>query len=175
MDDRKKAAIYLLMLNRYKDVISERETKTITEIRSLVKPHQPFIDSLVKRIIPDWPQCGKAAALDRVVGYFRTIETCEFAVTFWLKPEEIDELKVADTPNKAVLFASVLRTLHFDDAKVYVTKNDSYYVGFHLENRNYLFVPKTNALAADDEVSRILAEDAPQHAFNDLVYEVFEE
>ncbi len=175
MDDRKKAAIYLLMLNRYKEVINERETKTITEIRSMVKPHQPFVDSLVRRIVPEWPQCGKAGALERVIGYFRSIETCEFAVTFWLKPEEIDDLRVADQANKSVFFAAILRSLNFDDARVYVTKNNQYYVVFHLENKSRLFMPRTNALVADEEVSRILAEDPPRYAFNDTVYEVFEE
>ncbi len=175
MDDRKKAAIYLLMLNRYRDMINEKETKTITEIRAMVAPHQPFVDSIIRRIIPEWPQCGKNAALERTIGYFRSIEACEFALTFWLKPEEMDELRVADQANKSILFASVLRSLDFDDTKVYVTKSGLYYVGFHLENKNYLFVARTNALVSGEGVSRILADDPPRYAFNDLVYEVFEE
>jgi len=174
MDDKKKAAIYLLMLTRYKDMISEKEAKTVTEIRSMVAPRQPFIDSLLRQVLPEWPQIGRAEALDRILGYFRSIETCEFAFTFWLKPEEMDELRVADPPNKALLFAAFLRSLGFEDAKVYVTKNNLYYVSFRLENKSYLFAPKTNALLADEEISKTFAEDPPRYAFNDLVYDVFE-
>ncbi|MEM4202791.1 MAG: hypothetical protein QW153_02345 [Candidatus Bilamarchaeaceae archaeon] len=175
MDDRKKAAIYLLMLNRYKELINEKETKTITEIRKMTEPNKPFLNHLLKRIIPEWPTIGQLEAINRIIGYFRTIETCEFSLTFWLKPEEIDEIRAADSPNKALLFVALLRSLGVENAKVYITKSGSYYAGFSLQGKNYLFLPKNNALVENEEIAKIFAEDPPTCAFNDLNYENFEE
>lgn len=175
MDDKKKAAIYLLMLNRYKEMINEKETKTITEIRTTIAPGSPFLAALIKRIAPEWPALSAMEMINRIVGYFRTIETCEFAVTFWMRPEEIDEIRAADTPNKALFFAALLRQIGIENTKVYITKSGAYYVGFSIEGKNYLFIPKNNAIADGDEISRIFSEDPPSCAFNDTVYENFEE
>jgi hypothetical protein len=175
MDDKKKAAVYLLMLNRYRDLINERETKTITEIRSMVKPRQPYVEILLKRIIPEWPQIGAMEAIERLVGYLRSVETCEFALTFWMKPEEMDELRVADQANKSILFAAFLRSLGFEKVKVFVMKSGSYYVWFFLNNEEYLFLPKNNMLIKGEEISKLFAEDSPRYAFSDLSYESFEE
>lgn len=175
MDDKKKIAIYLLMLNRYKEIINEKETKTITEIRSTVKPHQPFLEHLIKRILPEWPALGQLDAINRIIGYFKTIEMCEFTVTFWLKPEEIDELRVADSPNKALLFVAILRNLGIENTKIYITKSGAYYAGFSLDGKNYLFLPKNNSLLENEDIAKIFAEDPPSCAFNDIIYENFEE
>ncbi|MFH1221950.1 MAG: hypothetical protein V1492_02595 [Candidatus Micrarchaeota archaeon] len=176
MDDRKRAAIYLLMLGRYKDLINEKETKTITEIRSLINPRHPFIEQLRKKMIPEDYSYEKnfSTALSKAVEYMRAIETCEFAVSFWMTFEEMDKLEAADTPNKSLLFASLLRSFGAESTRVLVTKSGAYYVTFLYDGRNYLFSPKNNSLLAGDDVSKLLAEDSPRHSFNDVVYENFE-
>jgi len=177
MEESKKNKLYLLMLNRYKEHINEKETKTIAEMRGTIKPQSEFIVNLKKKMLGDDYKYEKdfLNAVNKAIEYLRGIETFEFAINFWMNFEEIEAVKAADSINKAVLFASLIRSFGSDDTKVLVAKSGNYYGGFKYDGVNYLFVPKTSSLLAGDDASNIIASDSLKYSFNDREYVNFEE
>lgn len=177
MEESRKSKLYLLMLNRYKEYINEKETKTVTEMRGTVKPQCEFITDLKKKMISDDYKYEKdfLNAVSKAIEYLRGIETFEFAISFWMDFEDIDSVRAADSVNKAVLFASLIRRFGCDDAKVLVAKSGNYYVNFKYDGVNYLFLPKTNSLVAGDDAADIISSDPLRYSFNDHEYVDFEE
>ncbi len=177
MDDTKKNKLYLLMLNRYKEYINEKESKTVAEMRATIKPQSDFIINLKKTMISDYYKYERdfLGAVNKAVDYLRKIDTCEFAINFWMDFEEIQEMGAADSVNKAVLFASLIRSLGCDKTKVMVTKSGNCYVNFVYNGEAYLFLPKTSSLLIGEDAANVLTSDPLKYTFNDREYESFEE
>jgi len=177
MEESKKNKLYLLMLNRYKDYINEKEAKTVTEMRGTVKPQSDFITGLKKKMISEDYKYEKdfLNAVNKAIEYLRGIDTFEFAINFWMDFEEIDAVKAADSVNKAVLFASLIKRFGCDETKVLVTKSGNYYVSYKYDGVNYLFLPKTNSLLAGDDAAEMISSDPLKYSFNDHEYVDFEE
>jgi len=172
--------IYLLILNRYKDLIAEKESKTISEIRQLVSPYN---NESLKKIklellsdVPDYDyENNFFSAVEKTIEYMKKIKTCEFAIPFWMTFDEIDELKITDSANKAVFFAALLRSLGSENVKVLVTKSRRQYVKFEFAGDTYAFVPESGSLLRNEDVRKMLEQDPAGYVFNDLSYENYEE
>ncbi len=179
LDDSTKLAIYKLILNRYKDMISEKESLSISEIRQRVSPYNDFIrklrDSILSDMAPYDHRTQFMAAAERAMDYIRRIKTCEFALNFWMDFREIEQLKIATAMDKAILFAALLRSLESEDVKVLVTKSGRALVKFSWKDSPYLFVPESGSLLAGDDALRPFTSDPVAYAFSDLVYENYEE
>ena len=180
IDAETKLKIYTLILNRYKDLVGEKESKTISEIRQMVSPYNnEFLKKIKNELISGIPsyqyENNFFIAVENAVEYMKKIRTCEFTIPFWMKFEEVLELKITDPANKAVLFAAILRSLGSENVRVIVTKGRKQYVRFEWGGDDYLFVPETGSLLRNEDVARLFEADPPAYAFNDLSYENYEE
>ena len=179
MDAASKLGIYTLVLARYKDLINEKETHSISEIRARVSPYQDFIrnlrDSLIKDMVPYVPKSQFMIGAERAMDYVRTIKTCEFAFTFWMEFSEMASLRFGTVMDKSILLSSLLRSLGSEDAKVLVSRRSKAFVKFSNDGRTYVFSPESGSLLMGDDAMKLFADDPVAYAFNDLVYENYED
>ena len=179
LDSQAKLEIYKLVLSRYKDLISEKESRSISEIRQRVSPYDDFIrklrDSFISDMVPYIPQAQFFVAAQRAMDYVRGIRSFEFVFTFWMDFKEMDELKFGTSMDKAILLAALLRSLESEDVRVLVTKRRSAFVKFVWNGAPYLFAAENGSLLAGEDTTKIFADDPIAYSFNDLVYENYEE
>jgi hypothetical protein len=179
LDSATKLELYKLVLARYKDLINQKESRSISEIRARVSPYNDFIrklrDSMLADTVPYVPATHFFTMAQRAMAYVRTIRTCEFAFTFWMDFKEMDGLKIGTGMDKSILLAALLRALESEDAKVLVSGKGKAYVRFSWAGTQYLFVTESGSLLMGDDAMRVFSEDPAAYAFNDLVYENYEE
>lgn len=179
LDTSTKLELYKLVLARYKDLINEKESRSISEIRSRVSPYNDFVrklrDPMITDMVPYVPKTQFFAAAQRAMAYVRAIRTCEFAFTFWMDFKEMDALKIGTAMDKAILLAALLRSLESEDAKVLVSAKGKTFVRFSWAGTQYVFVTESGSLLIGEDAMRISAEDPMAYSFNDLVYENYEE
>ncbi len=179
LDPGTKLEIYKLIINRYKDLITEKESRSITEIREQVSPYSDFIrkmrDAMLNDIVPYDPRLHFFTAAQRAMAYVRQIRTCEFSFTFWMTFKEMDELKVGTSMDKAILLAALLRSLESEDVKVVVTKSGKAFVRFTWSGSAYAFSAESGSLLAGDDSMKAFSDDPVAYSFNDLIYENYEE
>ena len=179
LDAETKLTVYKLVLKRYKYLISEKESRSISEIRQRVSPYNDFIrkkrESFLTDMVPYNPATQFMVAAERAMDYIRKIKTLEFAFTFWMDFQEMDDLKIATAMDKAILLAALLRSLESEDAKVLVSRKGKPFVRFSQNATTYLFVPESGSLLMGDDASKLLSDDPIAYSFNDIVYENYEE
>ncbi|MEW6748628.1 MAG: hypothetical protein AB1295_02895 [Candidatus Micrarchaeota archaeon] len=179
LDAQTKLKVYKLVLNRYRDLISEKESRSITEIRARVSPYDDVIRrlsySFTHDMVPYNPATQFMAAAERAMEYMRKIKTLEFAFTFWMDFKEMDDLKIATAMDKAIMLAAILRALESSDVRVQVSRKGKPSVRFSWDGRQYVFVPESGSLLMGDDVSKLVSDDPIAYSFNDNVYENYEE
>ncbi len=179
LDAQTKLEIYKLVLSRYRSLISEKESLSISEIRQKVSPYNDFIrkkrDSMLADMVPYDSRNHFFIAAERAMDYVRKIKTCEFAFTFWMDFSEIESLKVATALDKAILLAALLRSFESEDARVLVSRKGRSFVRFSYKGSPYMFIPESGSLLMGDDAMKLLSEDPIAYCFSDLVYENYEE
>jgi hypothetical protein len=179
LDSATKLELYKLVLARYKDLINEKESRSISEIRARVSPYNDFVrkirDSMLTDMVPYVPKTQFLAVAQRAMAYVRSIRTCEFTFAFWMDFREMDSLKIGTAMDKSILLAALLRSFEAEDAKVLVSGKGKTFVRFSYSGTIYLFVTESGSLLVGDDASRISSDDPFAYAFNDMVYENYEE
>ena len=179
MDAEKKLKIYHSVINRYKDLIGEKESNSISLIRQRVSPYNDIIrntrDNITSNIIGYQYKNDFFTAAQAAVNHVRSMETCEFAFTFWMDFKDMEELKVGTAYDKAIYLAAILRSLGSDNVRVLVTKNDLPYVKFIWDAKDYVFSSQTGSLLLGEDSLKLFKDDPVAYSFNDLVYENHEE
>ncbi len=176
LDAKTKLEIYKAVLSRYKDIIAEKESLSISEIRQKVSPYNDIIRDIKEEITADMvgynPEKDFMAAAQKAMSYVRRIRTCEFAFTFWMDFKEMQELRIGTAMDKAILLAALLRSLGSEDVRVLVTKAGKPYVRFRGGN---VFVPETGSVLMGEDAMKMFSEDPVAYSFSDLAYENYEE
>ena len=179
IDTETKLKLYMLIANRYKDLISKQEERSVSEIRMRVSPYNDHIRSIRDRLLSDFhPYTAERdfmTAAQRAIQHIKEIKTVKFLLTFWMSFEEISELRIAGVMDKALLLAALLRSLEGVDVLVLVTKSDRVFVNFNWKGDKYLVAPESGSLLAGDDANKIFESDKPAYAFSDLSYESFGE
>jgi len=124
---RDQLLLYSHIINRYADTIEAGEAKSITELRELVAPDDLAIQKLRNVIagkIPGYDSnrdflLAAQAAYEWVKSGIREVEV---PVKFWLRPEEIVDLGVADSTDRAIFLCSLLVALGNPAARVMVVE-----------------------------------------------------
>lgn len=177
-DNEIRLKVYMLIASRYKQLISEKEQKNISEIRQRCSPYADFVKKLRERLAGNanyaYPG-GFLHAVERILEYVRTVKNLELLITFWMDFEEIDEIRAASTMDKALLITALLRAFDSQNARVAVTKGSRSYVCFEHEGKKYAITPETGSLFVDGDVDKLFNSDSIAYSFNDLVYENYEE
>lgn len=180
-DDELRLQLYRLIIDRYRDKIEEYETKSVSDIKSLVSPRDPQISELHESITEDFHPyvydehfLSAAKMAFQAVSSFRTIAA---PVSFWLSFSDIQELGAGDEIDKSILFCSILRGLGSENAKVFVTDTRNSYVLFQSGGKSFVADHSAQELAPFEDGKSALSSLKGKllYAFNDKDYEDFQE
>ena len=182
---KRRESIYRKIIERYRELIEASESKSIPELRSLVRPQSSSVielkDTLTKDFKPYEYEKDFLTAAQRAFEFVKDeIKTERIPVEFWLSPKDILELKAADEMDKAILLCSLLIALGNKGAKVVVEMKGGLkhaFVMFSSGNRYYLFDPVHDInLAGSKEIleAQISTEKDEEnkivYEFNDMGY-----
>jgi len=126
--DEVKLCRYLL--EKYADIINEREKRTIGEIKSLVDGN----DLSVQSFIADFKsndysfQANYESALKQVFDFTKkeiSFVDAELNINYWLTPREMLETKVADDEDLAVFLCAAMKALGDNKAEVIIAELDN--------------------------------------------------
>ncbi len=178
IDDETKLKLYMLIASRYKDLINEKEHKSISEIRMKCSPYREQIKKLKQKIIGNVVnysyESDFAHVADRVLDYVKEIKNFELLISFWMDFGEIDEIKAANPLDKAIIATALLRALDSPNARVAATKKNRFYVRFEYNGKKYLINPQNGSMISGDDVDKMLKDEGVSYEFNDLVFETNE-
>jgi hypothetical protein len=128
MDDKdKKLALYKFLLQKYADIINEREQRTIGEIKALVDGTDLSIQNILEEFNGDFYEFADnyEEVLRKV--YTFILDEIEFieidlGVNYWLSAKEVLEQKVVDDEDLAVFCCSCMKGLCDDNAEVIIAE-----------------------------------------------------
>ncbi|MCX8162989.1 MAG: hypothetical protein N3D10_00340 [Candidatus Micrarchaeota archaeon] len=134
--------ILYLIIDRYRSIIEESESKSIAELSLLVKPLDGTINEL-KIYIQDQfhPYIYEQhflAATQKALDIIFSWKKIKLPISFWLTFDEMAKLKAADDIDRAIFICSLFRALGSDSAKVIIAKDKSAWVFFSFENKDYI-------------------------------------
>jgi hypothetical protein len=115
------------LLEKYSDIINEREQRTIGEVKELVSGEDLSIQSFVDQFKEDYYDFEKnyEETIKKLFKYVQNnieyIET-DFRLNFWLSSKEVLELKVADDEDLAVFLCNVMKALGDNKAGVVIAE-----------------------------------------------------
>ncbi len=179
IDNETKLKIYMLIVSRYKQSISEKEQKSITEIRQQCSPYNDFTKKLKERLVGEIVNYSYEQdflhAVERILEFSRSIKNFELLIPFWMTFEEIDEIKAASPMDKAIMVTAMLRVFGSENARVLVTKSKHNYVSFEYKEKKYIITPETGSLLVGEDVDKIIQNDPLAYSFSDLLFESYEE
>jgi hypothetical protein len=179
-----KLKLYELIFHRYKDMIEQRESKTVTDLKALIKPSDETIvrkkAELTDKIRPYIFEQHFLEAAEEAHKLVRTIRTYVLPVDFWLSPKEVLELRGGDPMDKAVFLCSLLIAL--ENAESYVVagtnKGIKIAVAFKFNNEWHLLDPISAQHVKgkkEDLVQQWFGDMNRVYEFNDKEYSLLKE
>jgi len=126
--DEYELAKYLL--EKYADIINERETRTIGEIKELVSGKELSVQALVEEFKKENYDFGEnyQEALKLVFDFIKkeiTYVDSDININYWLTPKEVLESKIADDEDMSVLLCSCAKALGDEKAEVIIAELDN--------------------------------------------------
>jgi hypothetical protein len=123
--DKKRLSVLRKIIERYRDLIETGETKTVPDLRNLIDPKNKAIMQIRERILGAFHPYIYEEHFEKAAGFAfefmrDSIGNETLPVDFWLYPEDVLELGVADEMDKAIFLCSLLMALDNDTAKVVV-------------------------------------------------------
>lgn len=118
------------LLQKYGDIINEREKRTIGEIKALVDGSDLSIQSLAQDFTKNNYSFGEGyekalkAAFKFVKDEIAFVDA-ELNLNYWMSPKEVLEQKVADDEDLAVFLCSIMKALGDNSAEVIIAELES--------------------------------------------------
>jgi len=124
-EDVNKIKFYSIIIEKYKDIINEKERKTISELKSMVKPNDLTIKSMVSKFTPIGYDFNKdySNALRKTYNYLRTeinIIKNDLKIIFWMDFSKVLKEKVCDEQTTSVLLCSCMQAMQDSFATIEV-------------------------------------------------------
>ncbi len=128
MDNKLKLCKFLLQ--KYGDIINEREKRTIGEIKALVDGSDLSIQSLAQDFMGDNYDFEKDYEKALKEAYKFVVDEIGFVdadlnLNYWMSPKEVLEQKVADDEDFAVFTCSLMKALGDSKAEVIIAELDN--------------------------------------------------
>ncbi|MGC8622642.1 MAG: hypothetical protein ACP5UC_01625 [Candidatus Micrarchaeia archaeon] len=122
--------LYLLIIERYKEYIEEKERLSVAELPRLVTPYSPGVAKKAEEIKESFPSYSYnlnfyEASVKAFEFVKSSIEEVVLPLQFWLTPEETLEFEMGDEIDKNILLCSILVALGNPSAKVLMHIKDS--------------------------------------------------
>ncbi|MFH1284996.1 MAG: hypothetical protein ABIH99_00260 [Candidatus Micrarchaeota archaeon] len=145
---RRRMLLYRRVIEKYADKIEEGENKSITELRSLVKPKDKTVQEIKEKLLDEFHpylyERDFLAAAEKAFAYVRDeIKNETLPVEFWLAPEEIVSAGAADEMDKCILLCSLLLALQNQTAMVAIEADGEKhpFVIFELNGETHVMDP----------------------------------
>jgi hypothetical protein len=118
------------LLQKYADIINEREKRTIGEIKQLVDGSDLSIQSLAQDFIESDYEFNRDYEPVLKEVYKFVIDEIQFVdadlnINYWMSPKEVLEQKVADDEDYAVFLCALLKALGDRNAEVVIAELDT--------------------------------------------------
>jgi hypothetical protein len=179
---KEQLGVYRLILMRYRDMIEEKEAKSITEMKGLVKPFDKIVlderDRITDQFHPYMYEEKFSEAADMALSRVAEIDTIKLPLVFWFSFDEMVHLGAADEMGKALFLCSLIRALENDDARVLVTGSRKPFVLFSFKGEHFLVDISSGEKSASrgrEEALKKLGTDKVLYSFNDREYEDYVE
>ena len=147
------------LLQKYADIINDREKRTIGEIKELVNGKDLSVQSFVQDLkgnaylFEDDYEAALRKVLEQVKNEIDFVDA-DLGINYWLSAKEVLETKVADDEDLAVFMCAIMKALEDDGAEVIIAELDDL---------------KTHAFAATtlkDQNNFLILDPAQEHDFN---------
>lgn len=128
MEKENKLAKFLLQ--KYADLINEREQRTIGEIKLLVDGTDLTIQNLVNDFKPEFYEFEKdyltvlKKVYEFIINEIDFVET-NFGINYWLSAKEVMDIKVVDDEDMAVFVCACAKALGDDNCEVIIAELDN--------------------------------------------------
>jgi len=141
-DARLQVEIYKLVVDRYRKFIEDSESKSIAELRQLVRPLDSTITELKIAIQdqfhPYLYQDHYLKAVEAGMDMIFSWKPVQMPISFWVSFQDMARLKAADDIDRAIVLCSLFRALGSDNAMVLIGKNKSAWVQFSFADKEYV-------------------------------------
>ena len=120
-----KLKLYRLLLDKYADLINEKESRTVGQIKALVETEDLNIQNLAAMFKPE-PYDYEKNYLETLQKIYEFITkeiqfvSNDLNLNFWLTPKEILKNKISDDEDLAVLLCTCMRALGDKNVLVYL-------------------------------------------------------
>jgi hypothetical protein len=176
---RGKLKLFELIINRYRTLIERGETKTIADMKLLIKPADPAILKVKEEILEKFrpyifEQCFLPAA-EAAHEFVKAIRAEPTPVDFWLTPSEMLDVGSGDSMDKSIFLCSLLVALENVESYVIVGTNKTVKVavGFSFAGEFHIIDPMSaeHLKGKKEEVIQQCFPDAVSiYSFNDREY-----
>ncbi|MEK6958934.1 MAG: hypothetical protein AABW59_02705 [archaeon] len=128
--DKNELALCKFLLQKYADIINEREKRTIGEIKALVDGNDLSVQSLADDFKEkDYSfENNYSASLKKAFEYVSeeiNFVEADLGMNYWLTPREVLEMKLADDEDLAVFMCNLARALGDKSAEVIIAELDN--------------------------------------------------
>jgi len=151
MTQEDELRLYQFLLQKYADVINEREQRTIGEIKGLVDG----TDLTIQSVVDDTKTDSYETSLRNVYKFIKdeiSYVDAELSLNYWMSAREVMEVKAADDEDMAVFVCACMKCLGDNNAEVIIAE---------LENL------QTHAFVSTEIDDKFLILDIPQkHDFD---------
>jgi len=131
-----------LIIERYNRFIEDGETKSLSDLKSMVKPLDAAVTEIKIQIEDQFHpynyDSNYLLATQKVLDIIFTWKKIKMPLSFWMSFEDMAKLKAADDLDRAILVCSVFRSLGSDSAKVIIGKNKEAWVSFVFSQKAYI-------------------------------------
>lgn len=176
-----KLRLYRLIIDRYRDKIEEYETKSVSELKSLIQPRDEKVLQLRESISDEFhPYVYEEhflSAAKAAFAHLTSFRTVPAPVSFWLTFSDMQEIMAGDEIDKSILLCSLLRSMGSENSKVFVTDSRNAYVLFQFAGKSYVADHSQKELAEFESGEAALSylKGKIFYSFNDKEYEDFQE
>ncbi len=180
-DARLQSELYKLIIERYRKFIEDSESKSIAELRQLVRPLDASVTelkiSIQDQFHPYLYQDHFLKAVETGLNTTFSWKSVAMPVSFWVNFADMARLHAADDIDRAILLCSLMRALGSDNARVLIGKNKSAWVGFSFGEKQYVVDISRKGMNAfnskDDSLKQFMF--TILYSFNDRDYQDFSE
>lgn len=139
---------YEQILSKYKDLINEKERKTIAQIKATVDPNDLTIKGIVSKYKPIGYEYSKdyLETLRKIYSFLKTeidVVKTNIKILYWLDSTSVLKNKIADDQDASALLCSIMQTLSDPEAMIYVVlledDNTHSFIKTKYKNTFYIF------------------------------------
>jgi hypothetical protein len=179
IEEELRHSIYKMILDRYRDMIEEHETRSVADLKAAITPHDPKIQQMREKLIePFHPYIYEEhfyEAAKMACAYVSSFRTVSVPISFWLSFADMQELMAGDEIDKAILMCCLLRSLGSNSSKVFVTDTKSAYVLFQFGSKSFVATHEGLVEKESGEQAISSLNGKVLYSFNDKEYEDFQD